>query len=258
MGPISRRLRRHFLPTAGPLPDTICGVRHFVHTCPALVAAWLALSAPVQAQPPAEGVSRALELARSTAAARAPAGARVQATAGPIDPRLQLAPCAHTEVHLPRGTPVWGRTRVGLRCTQGAVAWNVFLPIEVQVLAPAQATTTALPAGARLGAAELTALEVDWGAGGAPFSTAAELVGRTLARPVPAGHALRAADLQSRQWFSVGDAVRIRAHGAGFAISGEGLAVTNGIEGQPARVRTEQGRILSGVPTGEKRIDVSL
>jgi flagella basal body P-ring formation protein FlgA len=34
--------------------------------------------------------------------------------------------------------------------------------------------------------------------------------------------------------------------------------VTNGIEGQPARVRTEGGRIVTGVATGERRLELTL
>jgi len=225
---------------------------------PALAATLLALGAPAVAQPPADGVARALELARSTAAARAPAGARVLASVAAMDPRLQLAPCAQTEAHLPRGTPVWGRTRVGLRCTQGAVAWSIFVPVQIQVLAPALATTAALPAGARLALGDLGTVEVDWAAGSPPFATGTDLVGRVLARPLPTGHALRSGDLQARQWFAAGDTVRIRASGPGFAITGDGQALSNGIEGQPVRVRTDQGRVLSGLPTGEKRVELSL
>jgi flagellar basal body P-ring formation protein FlgA len=247
-----------FLPTAPARAGYIDRV-HTLHLVrPALAATWLALGAPVLAQPPAEGVSRAVELARSTAAAHAPQGARVLASAAALDARLQLAPCTQTEVHLPRGTPVWGRTRVGLRCTQGAVAWSIFVPVQVQVLAPAVAVVAALPAGARLGPGDLGTVEVDWAQGTRPFAQGADLVGRVLARPLPAGQAVRAGDLQARQWFAAGDTVRIRASGPGFAISGEGLALSNGIEGQPARVRTDQGRVLSGLPSGEKRVELSL
>jgi flagellar basal body P-ring formation protein FlgA len=228
------------------------------HIRSALAATCLALGAPAGAQPPADGISRAVELARSAAAARAPAGARVLASAGAVDPRLQLAPCTQTEAQLPRGAPVWGRTRVGLRCTQGPVAWSIFLPVQIQVLAPAIATAAALPAGARLVAGDLSTVEVDWAAGSLPFVAGADLVGRVLARPVPAGHALRASDMQARQWFAAGDTVRIRASGPGYAITGDGQALSNGIEGQPARVRTDQGRVLSGLPSGEKRVEVAL
>lgn len=251
-------LDRQFLPTAPPAAGYSGRVTTFHPIHPALAATLWALAATVGAQPPAEGVSQAVELARSTAAARAPAGARVLASAGPLDPRLQLAPCTQTEAHLPRGTPVWGRTRVGLRCTQGAVAWNIFLPVQIQVLAPALATATALPAGARLAQSDLGSVEVDWAAGGPPFATGTDLVGRVLARPLAAGQALRQADLQARQWFAAGDTVRIRASGPGYAITGDGQALSNGIEGQPARVRTDQGRVLSGIPSGEKRVEVAL
>ena len=259
-------LRRQFLPTGSSdagysgCVTTLFALRPAFRTAtrPALAAAWLALGAPVGAQPPADGVSRAVELARSTAAARAPAGARVLASAGAIDPRLQLAPCTQTEAHLPRGTPVWGRTRVGLRCTQGPVPWSIFVPVQIQVLASALATARALPAGARLGPGDLSMVEVDWAAGSPPFAAGTDLVGRVLARPLPAGQALRAADLQARQWFAAGDTVRIHASGPGFAITGDGQALTPGVEGQPARVRTDQGRVLSGLPAGEKRVELSL
>lgn len=258
MSRIRAGLGRQFPPTAPRAAGYIGGVPKVHPVRPALAATLWVLGAPVGAQPPAEGVSLAVELARSTAAARAPAAARVLATVGPLDPRLQLAPCAQTEPHLPRGTPVWGRTRVGLRCAQGPVAWNIFVPVRIKVLAPALATVGALPAGARLTAADLSSVEVDWAAGSPPFASGTDLVGRVLARPLSAGQALRAADLQARQWFAAGDAVRIRASGPGFAITGDGQALSNGIEGQPARVRTDQGRVLSGLPSGEKRVEVSL
>lgn len=258
MSPKKRCLCRQFPPTVRCTPGYIGCLMTPRHTCPALAATLMLASASACAQPPPAGLAQALELARSTASARAPTGARVLATALPLDARLQLAPCVRTEAHLAPGTPAWGRLRVGLRCTQGTVAWNVFVPVHVQVLAPALATTTALPAGARLAAADLTSTEVDWSAGGPPFMSGINLVGRALTRPVPAGHALRPGDLLARQWFAAGDTVRIRASGAGFDISGDGQALTPGVEGQPARVRTEQGRVLTGVPVGEKRIEVSL
>ncbi len=258
MSRIRPPLHRQFLSTVGPGARYIGRVLNIRHLRPALAATLIAQSLPVGAQPPADGVNQAVELARSTAAARAPAGARVLASAGALDPRLQLAPCTQTEAHLTRGTPAGGRTRVGLRCTQGAVAWSIFVPVQIQVLAPAMATAAALPAGARLATGDLSTVEVDWAAGSPPFVVGADLVGRVLARPVPAGHALRPGDLQARQWFAAGDTVRIRASGPGFAITGDGLALSNGIEGQPARVRTEQGRVLSGLPSGEKRVEVSL
>jgi flagella basal body P-ring formation protein FlgA len=75
---------------------------------------------------------------------------------------------------------------------------------------------------------------------------------------MPAGDAPRQADLKARQWFAAGDTVRLVASGPGFAISSDATALSHGMEGQPARVRTEGGRVLSGRPVGERRVEVEL
>ena len=75
---------------------------------------------------------------------------------------------------------------------------------------------------------------------------------------LPAGGAPRQTDLKSRQWFAAGDTVRVVASGAGFAITSDATALSHGLEGQTARVRTEGGRVLSGRPVGDRRIEVGL
>jgi flagella basal body P-ring formation protein FlgA len=227
--------------------------------------AGLALGVSVHAQTPpgagmpAEAVQQALALAGQAAQALAPPGARVVVSPGAIDPRLQLAPCAKIEPTQITGQPAWGRTRIALRCVEGKSRWNVSLPVTVQVFAPAVVLATALPAGATLDTTALTLAEVDWGAAsGQPFANGQALLGRVLARPLAAGQALRAPDLLARKWFSPGETVQIVARGAGFSISAEGQALSNGLEGQPARVRTEGGRVLVGRPVAERRMEVQL
>jgi flagella basal body P-ring formation protein FlgA len=52
--------------------------------------------------------------------------------------------------------------------------------------------------------------------------------------------------------------VQIVARGAGFVVSAEGQALSNGLEGQPARVRTDNGRCAGGSPVAERRMEVQL
>jgi flagella basal body P-ring formation protein FlgA len=202
--------------------------------------------------------------AASLAAAQAPqrpgaSAPRIEVIAGTLDPRLRLAPCERVEAYLPPGARAWGRTRIGLRCQQGATRWNVSLPLTVRVWAPAAVLSGPLPAGSVLAAEHLSLAEVDWAAEpSSVFADPARLVGRTLARPMPAGDAPRQADLKARQWFAAGDTVRLVASGPGFAISSDATALSHGMEGQPARVRTEGGRVLSGRPVGERRVEVEL
>ena len=72
------------------------------------------------------------------------------------------------------------------------------------------------------------------------------------------GVPVRVADLKQRQWFAAGDTVQLVARGAGFSVGGEGQAMNPGIEGQPVRVRTDNGRVLSGLAVGHNRVEVPL
>jgi flagella basal body P-ring formation protein FlgA len=190
----------------------------------------------------------------------APPGlARVDVQVGQLDPRLRLAPCQKVEPYLPAGTRLWGRARIGLRCVQGPSAWNVFLPITVKVYAKGLVVTGPLSAGSVITAADLTQAEVDLAEDHSAAVADADLaVGRTLSRSVNAGASLRQSHLKPRQWFAAGDLVKVTAAGAGFSVAGEGQALTPGVEGQAARVRTESGRVLTGTPVGERRVEMAL
>lgn len=208
---------------------------------------------------PASALADAVALARQGAAALAPAGARVEVEAGAPDPRLRLAPCTRVQAHWPGGARAWGRTRVGLRCLEGEGRWAVTVPVTVKVWAPALVGRAPLAAGTVIDADMLGTETVDWAAAPTGVLTdLAPLLGRTLARALPAGAPLQPADLKPRQFFAAGDTVRVVAVGPGFAVAGEGQALSPGVEGQPARVRTDSGRIVSGVPVGDKRLEVSL
>jgi flagella basal body P-ring formation protein FlgA len=184
---------------------------------------------------------------------------RVEIEAGRLDPRLRLAPCERIEPYLPPGARAWGRSRVGLRCVQGSTPWNVYLPVTVKVFAPAWVAASALPVGAELQPEMLRKAEVDWAAMAAPpLLDASQLVGRQLARPLPGGAAVRLVDLKQRQWFASGDTVQLVARGSGFSVSGEGQAMGPGVEGQPVRVRIDNGRVLSGQAVGRNRVELQL
>jgi flagella basal body P-ring formation protein FlgA len=219
--------------------------------------AWLpALAAPAGAALEPELAARLQQFAAAQGAAPS---RRVEVQVGALDPRLRLAPCGRVEPFLPPGTRLWGRSRVGMRCTDGSARWSVFLPVTVRVFGPALVARAALPAGSVLTAADLAQAEVDLAEEPSmAMVETAMLVDRTLARPVQAGQAVRRAHLRARQWFAAGDTVQVSAVGSGFRIAGTGQALTPGVEGQPARVRTESGRILTGAAVAERRVEVPL
>lgn len=192
------------------------------------------------------------------AASNAQPGLRIEVEVGTLDPRLQLAPCAKVTPYWPTNARAWGTTRIGLRCDDGA-RWNVYLPLRVRVYARAATLAQDLPAGTLLQAAHLVESEVDLAAHPSPALRRIEpALGRALLRPLRRGDGLREADLRPRQWFAAGDSVRVRAVGAGFAVFAEGQALAAGLEGQPAKIKLEGGRIVSGRPSGPRQVEVAL
>jgi flagella basal body P-ring formation protein FlgA len=184
---------------------------------------------------------------------------RVDVIVGSLDPRLKLAPCERIEPYLPPGTRLWGKARIGLRCTQGVRPWNVYLPITVKVYGRALVASGPLPAGGTVRQSDLRIDEIDLAEDSSPVITSSELaVGRLLARPLAAGQGIRQTYLRPRQWFAAGDVVKVVAVGDGFSVGGAGTALTPGIEGQTARVRTDSGQVISGMPVGTRQLEVAL
>jgi flagella basal body P-ring formation protein FlgA len=184
---------------------------------------------------------------------------RVEVVLGQLDPRLKLAPCDKVRAYMPEGVQMWGKTRVGLRCEQGPVRWNVFWPVTVKVWGQALVAATPLRPGTPIAASDLRVAEVDLAErSAAAIVRAADVVGRSVVRALEPGQALHQDDVKARRWFAAGDPVRLTVRGAGFQIAADGTALTPGDEGQCARVRTDNGRVVCGQPVGDRQVEVSL
>lgn len=185
---------------------------------------------------------------------------RPEVVLGRLDPRLQLAPCARIEPYLPRGSSLWGRTRVGLKCVEGPVPWNVFLPVTVKAWGPAWVLKKNVPAHSVLSAddAELVA-EVDWAESRSPVVPLPEQwVGMQAAFSLLPGQAIRQNAVRAPQAFAVGSQVRVSAVGTGFELSATGQALTAGRVGEPARVKLANGKVVTGPVNKSGAVELAL
>ena len=204
-------------------------------------------------------IAQVQQLAQQAASVALPVQGRVLVEVGQLAPQLKLAPCHQVQPYLPPGLQMWGHTRIGLRCVDGMARWNVSVPVSVQVFAKALVAAIPLPTGVVITQERLATAEIDIAAEpGAVFTNAADLVGRTLSRPVEAGQAVRSSSLSKRQWFAAGEMVQVRVSGDGYAVSAEGQALGAGLEGQEVKVRMESGRTVTGRAVGERRVEVLL
>lgn len=255
----SAPMTRQFAPSRGAARSYSAAMKNQAFALLAALAAAACAADEAAPAPPFEAQVRQLAIDGTRTLDAAAHGLRVEVLVGALDARLRLAPCQRVEPYLAPGTRLWGKTRVGLRCTLGPTPWNVFLPLTVKVHGRALVAASPLPAGTVLAAADVSVAEVDLAEDpSAALDDPSLAVGRTLQRALAGGQSLRQSHLKARQWFAVGDTVRVRAGGDGFSVSGEGQALTRGVEGEPARVRTEAGRVLTGMPVAERRMDLPL
>lgn len=179
---------------------------------------------------------------------------RMEVQVGKLDPRLNLAPCNRIEPYLPSGSKLWGRTRIGLRCVEGAKPWNVFMPVTVKAFGPAWVLVNNVNMGEVLGFEHAMQSEVDWAESPhAVIALADDWVGQTAARNLTSGMALRQTMVKAPEIFKPGAAVKVRVQGGGFVVTSSGKALESGSVGQTVRVRMESGRTVIGTvsPQGE-------
>ena len=154
---------------------------------------------------------------------------------------------------------LWGKTRLGLRCVDGPVRWNVFLPVQVKAFGPAWVVRGPVMAGATLQASDAMEAEVDWAEEAMPvLGDAAQWMGSTVVRNLNAGQALRQAMVRPPQVFEAGTNVRVVAEGPGFSVTSDGQAVGAGIVGQTVRVRMDGGRFMSGTVVDSRTVRVAI
>ncbi|TSE20777.1 flagella basal body P-ring formation protein FlgA [Tepidimonas alkaliphilus] len=184
---------------------------------------------------------------------------RAQVEVGSLDPRLRLAPCERVEPYLPPGTRLWGRSRIGLRCTDGPVAWNVFLPIYVRVWGPGWVLNQPLPPGTQLEPAHAQATEVEWTAQRqAVLVQPQDWVGQQTTRAMAAGQVLLAGSVRAPQVFASGSTVKLRVQGPGFTLTATGEALAPGHLGETVRVRLPNKKVVLGTVVDATTVDVPL
>lgn len=236
-----------------PFPTSTLPLR----AVPLLACAALLAAGPARAQA-VGGDDESLRgfVARQVAALH-PEATRFDVQLGSVE-RAALAPCRRAEPFLPASARLWGRSSLGLRCTDGAT-WSVLVPVTVRLWGPALVAAAPLAAGSLPQAQDVQEQEIELThEGSSVLHDASQVAGRQLVRPVAPGQALHAEMFRLPQVVQAGDPVRLRIQGQGFVLTASGQALGSAAEGQPVRVRSELGRVLSGTAHEGRTVDVPL
>ncbi|MEI6761008.1 MAG: flagellar basal body P-ring formation chaperone FlgA [Betaproteobacteria bacterium] len=234
----------------------------------ASLALLLALLLPVAAQGQStaapsldwrEPTQRWLDTALSHALPAGAAPLRLEVVLGELDSRLRLAPCSKVEPFVPPGARLWGKTRLGLRCVEGSSKWSVFLPLTVKAFGPAWVIRGDVASGAVLTQTDAVEAEVDWAEDASPVvAKLAGWEGYTATRALSTGQVLRQSVVKPAQVFQAGAQVRVVARGYGFQVVSDAQALSAGVIGQVARVRMDNGRIMTGLVTDGRTVSLDI
>ncbi|SDF91604.1 flagella basal body P-ring formation protein FlgA [Paraburkholderia phenazinium] len=181
----------------------------------------------------------------------------VELTVAPAFPR-GLAACATLQPFMPNGARMWGRTTVGVRCASGH-PWTVWLQAKVSIRATYYVAARAMLPGEVVSAADLVSRDGDLTL--LPMSIItdpSQAIGSVTLMRVGAGLPLRQDMLKNAAQVTAGQTVRVVAQGDGFAISSEGSALSSATPGQPVRVRTTAGQIVTGVVKDSGTVQIQM
>lgn len=184
---------------------------------------------------------------------------RAEVVMGNLDSRLRLAPCQAIEPYLPPGTKLWGRSRIGLRCTDGVARWNVYVPVTIKAFGPAWVLKAPVAAGETLTQDQAELTEVDWASHPSPvLATPERWVGQTTAYALSPGQTLRENMVRAQTAFEAGSPVKVVSGGNGFAVSVTGQAISEGRVGETARVRLPSGKVVNGVVRPDQTVELAM
>jgi len=173
-----------------------------------------------------------------------------------LDPRTRLPACGRTSAATAPGTRLWGRTYVVVRCDEPG-GWSVNVPLVVSVHAPVLVTVRAMGRGERIDAPDVSTREYDLTRLPIGVLTRPEqAVGRTTVAALPAGATLRPDMLRGALLVRQGQQVSLIYAGEGFRVASEGRALNNAVENAVVRVKTESGRVVSGIATEPGVVEV--
>jgi len=180
---------------------------------------------------------------------------RVEVDVGTLDFQRRAA-CARMEPFLPPGARLWGRTSIGVRCVEGA-SWSTYVPVVVRIYGPALVAARGLGAGQALQPEDLKLDEVELTRYPPGLLTdPADAENRVLLRTLNAGEPIRVAHLRGRQVIASGALVTLSYSGPGFTVSVEGRALSAASAGQPVRVQTTSGKILTGIAREDGVVEI--
>lgn len=185
---------------------------------------------------------------------------KLVATAGFLDPRLQLPRCTENlDPFLIPGTRLAGRIVVGVRCG-GENEWKIYLPVHVGVMEEVVVTVRPVPRGHVIGPDDVGTMRRDVSALVGGYITKVDsAVGRSSTRAVARGIVLQPSLLHDPTLIEKGQTVTLKVNTDAITIQMTGIAESDGTANELIQVRnTGSGKIVEGRVRSEDVVEILL
>jgi flagellar basal body P-ring formation protein FlgA len=170
----------------------------------------------------------------------------------------RLQACDDLSAFMSAGARPRARMSVGVRCAAPR-PWSVY--VQASVSAPGQYFVAAriINAGEPITPDALVPRDGDLvnlppGA----VTDGQSIIGMTASYRIATGQPIKLASLRSPGAIQRGQSVRVNAHGRGFSVSTEGVAMESAAPGSTVQVRTASGQIVSGIVQRTGSVEVPL
>jgi len=170
----------------------------------------------------------------------------------------RLQACDDLSAFMSAGARPRSRMSVGVRCAAPR-PWSVY--VQASISAPGQYYVAArtINAGEPITPDALAPRDGDLvnlppGA----VTDGQSIIGMTASYRIASGQAIKLASLRSPGTIQRGQTVRVNAHGRGFSVSTEGVAMESAAPGSTVQVRTSSGQIVSGIVQRTGNVEVPL
>jgi flagellar basal body P-ring formation protein FlgA len=187
-----------------------------------------------------------------------PPGAQVQIDLNRADPRIGSPSCPAALFSNSRGHKMWGRTFLEVQC-MGSNTAPFFVGVDVKVFSPVWVSREMISAGEPITPEKLeqkivdiTTLNTGW------VSELAHLSQKSAARAIYPGTPLRADLLKGKSLLKRGEQVKVLVTGPGFQIAGSGITLEDAEQGNTVKVKTDKGKVLSGIAKDELLVEITL
>ena len=181
---------------------------------------------------------------------------KVEISLVPLEPNLKLAYCPAPEAFFPPGTRAWGKTTVGMRCSNPN--WTIYIQGNVSIFSEYVVSVAPLSQGQNITQNDLALQKGDVTTlPNGIYTETSQILGRTPKMSLPAGSILRQDMLKLATVIQQNQVVRVVSNGNGFSITTEGNALTSATEGQVVQVRMASGQVINGVANSSGQVVVN-